>query len=177
MFSGKNPILQFVKGGKIHQFQMKRKSKNILATIPIPLSELGNIKSVEIKFEDPYPYVFKREIVSKIIHPNKSFSLSFNAGEFHINGENNTFHDSTFVWIESAIFESNQDVELVSGPFKLGPSFQPMQRKVDIHFDLYNPDKLDNTGIFYFDTHEKEWIYVNTDIYVHIIINIYLFDN
>ncbi len=163
-FSGKNAILQFVKGGKNRQSPMKRKSKNILATVPIPLSQLGNMNAIEIKFEDPHPYVFKREIVSKIIHPHQSFSLSFNAGEFHINGDADTFHDSTFVWIESAIFESNQDVELVAGPFRLGPSFQPMKKKVEIHFDLFNPDKLDNVGIFYFDSHEKEWIYVETDI-------------
>ena len=163
-FSGKDAILQFIKGGKIHQFPMRRKSKNILATKPIPLSQLTNLTAIEIKFDNPQPYVFKREIVSKIVQPNQSFSLSFNAGEFHINGDANTFHDSTFVWIESTKFESNQDVELVAGPFRLGPSFQPMKKKVDIHFDLFNPEKLNNVGIFYYDSHDEEWIYVDTAI-------------
>ena len=120
--------------------------------------------SFEIKIEQPTPYIFKREISSKIVNPHESFSLSYNAGEFHINGDSGIFHDSTFVWIETSKYESNQDVELISGPFKLGPSFQPMKKKVDIHFDLFTPDKLANAGIFYYDQDNKKWIYLETTI-------------
>ena len=39
-----------------------------------------------------------------------------------------------------------------------------MKKKMDIHFDLFNPDKLRNVGIFYFDSNRKKWIYVDTEI-------------
>jgi hypothetical protein len=163
-FTGLLPHLNYTKDGHQIDYPLYRINKNTLSTKPIPFNDLTSLKTLEIMYDAPVYYSFKKEISSTVINPNESFSLSINTGEINISGNSNTFHDTTFVWLEKINAPPPSIGKIISGPYKMGPFLIPMTKKVDLNFTIFNPSQLNSVGIFYFDQNEEEWIYLETEI-------------
>ena len=163
-FTGLIPQLSFAKDGYQFEFPFYRIEKNILSTKPIPFSHLKNINSLEIIYGSPVYYSFRKELSSIVVNPNEAFSLSINAGEMNISGAQNTFYDTTFVWLEKIEMPQPPPGEIISGPYKFGPFLIPMTKKVDLKFTIFNSSLLNSAGVFYFDKENEKWIYLDTEI-------------
>ena len=163
-FSGLFPHLNYTKDGYQIEYPLYRIDKNLLSTKPIPFNDLISLNTLEIMYDAPVHYSFKKEISSTVVNPNERFSLSINAGEMNISGNSDTFHDTTFVWLEKIDAPQPSIGKMISGPYKMGPFLIPMTKKVDLNFTIFDSSQLSSAGIFYFDKKEEKWIYLETEI-------------
>ena len=163
-FTGLTPRLNYVKDGYQMEYPLYRIDKNLLSTRPIPFNKLPSLSTFEITYDEPLHYSFRKDISSVVVNPNKNFFLSINAGEMSISGIPNTFHDTTFVWLEKIDVPQPTKGKMISGPYKMGPFLIPMTKKVDLNFTIFDPSELSSAGIFYFDKKRDEWIYLATEI-------------
>ena len=163
-FTGLTPRLNYAKDGYQMEYPLYRINKNLLSTKPIPYNDLTSLSKFEIRYNEPLHYSFRKEISSVVVNPNEKFYLSINAGEMSIAGDLNTFHDTTFVWLEKIDVPQPEKGKIISGPYKMGPFLIPLTKKVDLNFTIFDPLKLNSAGIFYFDEKRDEWIYLDTKI-------------
>lgn len=163
-FTGHIPHLSYEKGGYEIEYPLYRIDKNLLSTMVIPFDDLTRLNTLEIMFDAPLHYSFKKEISSVVVNPNQEFTLAINAGEMSISGVPNTFYDTTFVWLEKIDAPKPTIGKMISGPYKLGPFLVPMTKKVDLHFTIFDSSHLSSAGIFYFDKKKEDWIYLKTEI-------------
>ena len=163
-FTGLSPRLHYAKDGYQMEYPLYRINKNLLSTKPIPFNDLSSLSKFEIIYNEPLHYSFRKDISSVIVNPNEKFYLSINAGEMSISGAPNTFHDTTFVWLEKIDVPQPTKGAIISGPYKMGPFLMPLTKKIDLNFTIFDPLKLNSSGIFYFDKKKEEWIYLDTKI-------------
>ena len=163
-FTGITPHLNYIKDGYQMEYPLYRIDKNLLSTKPISFNDLTSLNTLEIIYGNPLNYSFKKSISSVVVSPDKKFSLSINAGEMNVSGVSNTFHDTTFVWLEKVDAPQPPNGKIISGPYKLGPFLMPMTKKVELNFTIFDPSQLTSAGIFYFDKKNEEWIYLMTEI-------------
>jgi hypothetical protein len=163
-FTGLTPHLNYTKDGYEMEYPLYRVDKNLLSTKPIPFNDLTSLSVFEITYDKPLNYSFRKDISSVVVNPNEKTFLSINAGELTILGAENTFYDTTFVWLEKVDIPQPTKGKLISGPYKMGPFLMPITKKINLKFSIFDSSQLSSAGIFYFDRNIEEWIYLDTEI-------------
>ena len=90
------------------------------------------------------------------------FSKKFN---LEISGDNSTFFDTTFVWLESKKIKPPENTEFTSKPVFVGPKIIPFRKELKIEFYIPKNQPIKNTNsIYYYNEDKGKWVFMNSNI-------------
>ena len=90
------------------------------------------------------------------------FSKKFN---LEISGDNSTFFDTTFVWIESKKIRPPKNTKFTLEPVFIGPKIIPFRKELKIEFYLPKNQPIKKTNsIYYYNENKEKWVFINSKI-------------
>ena len=169
-FSGKNPTLGLTLNNSLYEYPLFRVDKNeFLSTLFYP-KELRDLSNVSIFYLDSTEYQFSIELSTAISMSNIPFKI--NRGPINIISKKelpnskqlskNVVHNDTFFYLTSTNdFTNPNNNQIIYEPFLLGPRYHPFKNEIEI---IYNATSyIDQLGIYKFDTHKKEWKFIDNN--------------
>ena len=129
IFSGYSPQLEIEYENKKYKLPFYRKNKNIFSSEILNVTELDNIKKINIIYDSKPSKVFEKKIIGFYSNNESEFLYK----NIIINANNNTTMVPTLIWIEDDNTNYKfQDFKVIIEPFKINPTSIPFEKGLNL---------------------------------------------
>ena len=155
IFSGYSPQLEIEYENKRYKLPFYRKNKNIFSSEILNVTELDNIKKINIIYDSKPSKVFEKKIIGFYSNNESEFLYK----NIIINANNNTTMVPTLIWIEDDNTNYKfQDFKIIIEPFKINPTSIPFEKGLN----LSTNENCANCSFYKFN--EGRWKIVSSEI-------------
>ena len=164
-FTGMGAYLSLVKSNKKEIYNLKRDSKLSLSSELLNPLIFKDALEIKIYYESTEPFeIFSMKIEGALTYPDSTFNINLLNDRILINGNKNTFNDTTFFWIESAKTIVPDKVDMITESFSLFPKIIPYNNKIELRILIEPNYYTDNIGIYSYNSKTQKWTYLNSEL-------------
>ena len=141
---------------------MNRKSQNQLISEIFTIDEFLKIENIKIEYENDYIYSKNFDIEKMITYPNLFSEKTFQNGQISITHEENTFFDTTLIYITKPNLKINN--KSIISPFYIGPNAIPFNKEITLSISLFDNKNIEHCIISKYSKEKKQWIPLKTSV-------------
>ena len=161
-FTGLDINLTLENNKKIKTINMERISKFEHISEVLSPSDIAGFDVINVSYPQLIPEeYFLFELNGQLYIPDSTIVLKSIDNEIIIQA-NQSFSDTTFIWLKSADYENPKEGEIIKGPYFIGPNLIPFINEMILYFED-SKDCFNDCGIFYYDDIQSEWSFLSNE--------------
>ena len=159
--SGQEAYLILNKKNEKHRYELNsisllEHSSKILSPL-----EMNDVSEIKVYYNTDIPHeVFKTKQWGSIVLPDSSFNFPLINEKLIINGQENTFYDTVYIWANIVDISPPPNGELVSYAYQIFPRLIPFNKPIEIgiKFDIHYLER--GHSIYYYNEEKQSWHYM-----------------